>query len=278
MDNLFYSDEAQDILNLFYQSDVMVYVEGPDDVCFWEIIFKKTSTLNVEVQDVGGCHALEEYIDKIRNNKIRAIVACDSDFRGFSGETLNHNNIIYTNGYSIENTFINKASIIRTIKTLGKYSTRDLQRVEYSAWLDDFSQKICTLVKLDILNHINKSGCSVLDVKADRFMKAKPSFRFCEDKITSYFDGLPSSLKEANLEEIDMKLTLSNIMNWLRGHFLFSAIARFISGQLARDGRKTNISTDALYSNLLTSFELLFNQEDSAFNHYYDKINLISIH
>ncbi|EFH8005158.1 DUF4435 domain-containing protein, partial [Escherichia coli] len=78
-ENFSWSNEAENVISLFYDADIMVYVEGEDDIAFWEIIFKKNGRFNVEVQDVGGCEALQPYIEKITSGEINAIVARDSD-------------------------------------------------------------------------------------------------------------------------------------------------------------------------------------------------------
>ncbi len=41
MDEFHYSSEAENILNRFYQAEIMVYVEGDDDICFWETYFQQ---------------------------------------------------------------------------------------------------------------------------------------------------------------------------------------------------------------------------------------------
>ncbi|RLM02058.1 hypothetical protein BIY27_26050 [Gibbsiella quercinecans] len=91
MADLSYSNEAFNVLNLFYQKDYMVYVEGRDDVCFWEMIFNKTSNIKVEIQDVGVCEELIPYIEKIYNGEIEAIVACDMDLKYFDDTKKEHN-------------------------------------------------------------------------------------------------------------------------------------------------------------------------------------------
>ncbi|HCX7732599.1 TPA: hypothetical protein OZ640_004640, partial [Escherichia coli] len=40
-ENFSWSNEAENVISLFYDADIMVYVEGEDDIAFWEIIFKK---------------------------------------------------------------------------------------------------------------------------------------------------------------------------------------------------------------------------------------------
>lgn len=47
MPSLDYSLEALNLLNAFHQVDKVVYVEGQDDVPFWEFLFKKFTNLNI---------------------------------------------------------------------------------------------------------------------------------------------------------------------------------------------------------------------------------------
>ena len=96
MDDFYHSDDADNVTHMFYDADVMVYVEGQDDLPFWDLIFNFFD-YQVEVQDVGGSKELKKYTEKIKNGELNAIVACDSDFEVLKGESA-HKNIIRTYG------------------------------------------------------------------------------------------------------------------------------------------------------------------------------------
>lgn len=273
-----WSDAAENIISLFYDADIMVYVEGQDDIGFWEIVFKKTSDLKVEIQDVGGCEELEPYINRIISGQINAIVARDTDLNFFSANLVSHPNILYTKGYSIENTIIDSKVIIKILKNIGRYNAKEIQSINISGWIEDLQEKISSLVILDIHNHLNQCGLSVVGDSCDRFMKSKSSIELCENKIKLFINNFPPHFVSDGMPLIQSISYPNNtcILDWLRGHFLFSATLRFITNFLSQNQRKAAISNDSFYSNMLTAFELYFNEEHQDFIYYRDKISLVS--
>uniref|UniRef100_UPI000A82428C DUF4435 domain-containing protein n=1 Tax=Vibrio campbellii TaxID=680 RepID=UPI000A82428C len=78
-----YSVDAEDVMSSFYGVDAILYVEGEDDIPFWDAIFSNLSDLSLEIKEVGGCDELEPYITKICNGELTDLVAMDRDFRPF---------------------------------------------------------------------------------------------------------------------------------------------------------------------------------------------------
>ncbi|PWC10085.1 DUF4435 domain-containing protein [Brenneria corticis] len=278
MPDLAYSNEAQNVLNLFYQVDYMVYVEGPDDICFWETIFKKTSNLKIEIQDVGGCEELQPYIDKVYNGEIDAIIACDMDLKKFDKTLKDHNKIIRTRKYSIENSLINEIIILRIIKLLGRYSSKEIKKFNVNKWMLDFYDKTLPLIKLDIINFLFSKGVSVIGDNADRFMESKNSYTLSEDKIQQYIEklGINLSEEEQRLLEEEIAINKDELSFWLRGHFLFSAALRFISYSLRNDKRRVTLSNDAFYASLIQAFDSVFDESNDEYIYYKTKINMIA--
>ncbi|WP_409161139.1 DUF4435 domain-containing protein [Pectobacterium sp. B2J-2] len=278
MADLSYSNEAFNVLNLFYQKDYMVYVEGRDDVCFWEMIFNKTSNIKVEIQDVGGCEELIPYIEKIYNGEIEAIVACDMDLKYFDDTKKEHNRIIRTKKYSIENTMINEEVLLNIIKLLGRYSSKEIKKIDVNQWLEDTYEKATPLVKMDIGNYIFSKGIPIVGDNANRFMQSKNSYMLSSEKIQNHIQKIGIKLSEAEKKELSkiIEKSDSNLSSWLRGHFLFSAALRFVCYTLDDDERKISLSKDAFYSNLMQSFEKNFNESNEEYIYYKNKINLIA--
>ena len=278
MSELPYSQEAENVLNLFYQADYMVYVEGEDDICFWEIVLNQTTDLKFEIQDVGGCEYLPPYIERVLSRESNILVACDSDLVKFGVGYQDVAGVIRTYGYSIENTFITSKTVLRAIKTLGKMSAKDVSKVNYDGWLRDFNQKVKSLICLDIYNFINQKGISIVGDNADRFMVSQKSYEICEEKIASFIQNLPLEFRSLNLEEVEdlIQPNLPSIDLWLRGHFFFSATLRYVSALLKSLGKKVSVSNESLYSNLMNSFETHFTETHEHYNHYKEQVELIS--
>jgi len=279
MDDFYYSPEAENIINLFYQSEVMVYVEGPDDICFWETIFNKVSSLKVEVQDVGGCTEVDKYIERIIKEDLNIIVACDADLKIFKGINPQHTRVIRTPGYAIENSFITQEGVLKAIKTLGKISRKTVSEIDISAWNENFYSSIEHLIKLDIYNYIHDKGIPVIGDSSDRFMKTKDSNELCSEKISAFRNQVTDKMGDFDIEEVNTLIHQlgTDYKRWLRGHFLFSATHRLISTLACRSGKKVSLSHESLYSNLITNFESAFSDTHPDYYHYQSKISEIRL-
>ena len=62
MSDIQYSTDALNVLSDFYGVDTLVYVEGDDDVIFWQAIFEKFASRSVRFESVGGDAALAKRI------------------------------------------------------------------------------------------------------------------------------------------------------------------------------------------------------------------------
>jgi hypothetical protein len=106
-----FSAEALETKSLMLDTDFSVYVEGKDDILFWESLFEKEGITNFHIEEVGGYVFLGPYMNKIVNDNANIIVACDTHLSDFLGFDYQHERIIRTFGYSIENTMYNKIRI-----------------------------------------------------------------------------------------------------------------------------------------------------------------------
>lgn len=279
MSNLLYSDDAENVLDLFYRVNTLVYVEGPDDIPFWEQMFEKFTNIKVEIHDVGGCEALEPYIEKINSGILNAIVACDSDLTFFSEGNVEHRNIIRTFGYSIENTFIYDKSLFKALKTIGKVSADKIPVEVVESWLSGFHLSIKKLVKLDIFNYKEKLGESVMVDNAARFMVSEKSSDICKNKIDAYTNDILPKLSNYDESSIDTEIASRGLeLRYLvRGHFLFSAIARYILCFTKSLGIKTSVSNQSLYPILMLSFFNMFDKHHPEYDHYSNALKNIDI-
>lgn len=279
MDEFHYSSEAENILNRFYQAEIMVYVEGDDDICFWETIFSKTSSYKVEIQEVGGCEELKKFINRLLEEDLQVLVACDSDLTIFKEQQITDARVIKTTGYSIENSYICLDGVYKAIKTLGKIPKKVMDTIDLESWNDDFYNKVEPLIKYDIYNFMNEKGIAVIGDNADRFMKSKKSNVICPEKIANFIVQLNEKFEGVDLSEVENLIEEKeiNIRSWLRGHFLFSAIHRLISTIAVKNGKSISLSYEALYSNLINTFESKFTINHPEFNYYKDKITAIPL-
>jgi hypothetical protein len=269
MPKLEYSIEASNVINRFYGADVMLCVEGDDDVPFWEFLFMKFSNLSVKVRQVGGKPNLEPYIQEIFKGKLNSIVAMDADYSLFEKEIM-HPNILKTYGYSIENTIISVESLKDVIRSIGKIPRGDMSIKECPKWIDDINSKIESLVIFDLENHIKGHGISIVGDNCSRFLKSKSSPKICEKKVSSFIEKLGFDISDEDVERIRNKVLekYNNFTDIVRGHFLFSTALSFVTKTIKKTGSKVSVSKEAMFGALLLAFEKAFDGKHPHYAHY----------
>ena len=98
-----YSSSAINTVNKFHRIENIVYVEGQDDLVFWDKVFSYYKFPSFKIKIAGGKTELTSIIKSILKNEVTIIVAIDSDYTCIFGYRKNHPQILYTYGYSIEN-------------------------------------------------------------------------------------------------------------------------------------------------------------------------------
>ncbi|WP_017299560.1 DUF4435 domain-containing protein [Nodosilinea nodulosa] len=276
MPKLEYSTEASNVINRFYKVDSMVYVEGDDDVAFWEWMFEKLSTISIEIQPVGGKPEVKKYADKIANGELNAIVAMDTDF-SILGRLPEHSNILLTYGYSIENTIISSSSVRIALKNIARLSSKSIPIEVCNQWIEGLHTSTDTLVLYDMVNYLDASGVCVVGDNCSRFLKSKTSVEICDNKILDFIRKLGLILDEERKSVLEEQLRNlgRTLRDFIRGHFLFSAAHCFISNYIKTHKSPVSLSREALYSNLLLSFQQIFDNKHPHYNYYESIINKI---
>jgi len=271
MANLDYSDDAINVLSKFYRVDTLVYVEGQDDIPFWEYLFDKFSSLTVEIKDVGGSPEIGNYIEKITNGDIFAVVACDADF-SYVEEFPIHPNVIRTYGYSIENTLLCEQSIKKVLKTIGRIPNQSIEAADIGKWIEEIYSSTNNIVIHDIANHLLDSGKVVVGDNCSRFTNSRNSHRLCVKKIEDHLAGLRLPLDRALEKRILDALDKNSreVSDVLRGHFFFSAALKYIVKVIAKARKKISLSNDAFFGALILAFEAVFNNDHPHFKYYSD--------
>ena len=278
MPELEYSNDALNVLGKFYAVDTMLFVEGDEDIPFWEYLFETFSSIDVEVQSVGGKPKLIEYTEKIVSGESKVIVAMDNDYSLFDN-IVTHPSILRTFGYSIENTIISVNTIKKSIRSLGKIQNKEINLDEITLWLDDFLEKIKLLFIHDICNFVQKYGTAVAGCNCARFMKSNSSDMISQNKLEEYINNLEFNISDDEIINVGSKLQEHGFKfsDIVRGHFLFSAIHRYIVTYIKRKRSKISISVESMFSTLMLSFEQLFDEDHLHFAHYKESIENVSI-
>ena len=276
MADLEYSIEARNILNVFYGVEGVVFVEGEDDIAFWEFIFEKFGNINIKAEDAGGKEKLKSRIDEVKNGIGRFFVAIDSDFDWLKNEE-SHPQIYSTFGYSIENSMISDESLRRLICRIARVSRHQVNKEKCQEWLSDIETLAQSLVLADAANRDQDKGFAVVPDNCDRFLVSRNSCKLSEQKISTHLNNLGITVPEQFQADILAKMESRGLcwINVLRGHFLISAALRFIKGYVAELRSAVSISREMLFGSLMLAFEASFDQSHSHYNYYESLFNRI---
>lgn len=278
MDDLEYSAEAKNVLSDFHEVDLMFFVEGDDDVPFWEFLLAKLSVIRFRVESVGGKHNLKKYIDEILSNKINGVVGLDLDYSFFEN-VAQHPRIIKTYGYSIENTIISGDVIFDAIRALGRLSKKDIDLGVIEEWFSAFKRSVSALIFLDIESVMRGVGIEVLGSSCHRFLKNKGSHELCEIKIDRHLKSLNLNISVGRRAALSRKIRNFDrvIFDFVRGHFLFSWIMNMVSCYIKKYRDKFHLSIEAFFGSLLLAFEGRFNESHEHYSYYRNSLSALTI-
>lgn len=275
MANLDYSNEALNVIGAFYSAEKMLYVEGDDDVVFWEYMLEKFGRREFKVQSTGGIEELNKYINKIAANEINSSAARDSDFTEISDENHNLPRVARTYGHSIENTIISAAAICKIIRSHGRIPGRLVDEKHCESWLTEFYKTFEDLIIYDAANEIADLGISVLGLNCTRFMKGRASCIPDEAKIIEKIQELNENNELVNAAGAVREAIVRSAReccHFVRGHFLSSAALKYINNAIKNTGSTKNASSDAFFSSAIIAFETVFDDHHPEIDHYRSNI------
>ena len=278
MAELRYSPEAIGSLRVFHRVDAIILVEGHDDELFWECLFDKFSSISTRAHPVGGKPELLKYATLIRTGELDAIAAMDRDYSFIESDDP-HSNVVTTCGYSIENTLAFPAAIVHVITHLGRISVRDVNVADVEDWLRRFSSTVRELIHHDICCQQDGRGEVVASNNCARFMKSQHSPEVSASKIAKHLSTLTVTMspeRRAAIEEKAIEAGLHN-SDIVRGHFLFSAVYRYVVAITKTLDSKVSISTDTLLGSFLMAFKATFEESHPHYEYYASVIASVRI-
>lgn len=274
MHDLFYSNDALNVRGSFFGVDAVIYVEGDDDVLFWQEVFSRVADDSFEIESVGGAVYLDEYIQRISDGQVNAIAARDADFLSFLNGFSSNPKVVYTYGYSIENSLYFSNSLMYLTRLWCK-SPR-ISRDECDSWLYDLADKISPLVHFDVANAISGKGVAALSDNCGRYMEKASSMMVCPVLVSAAVNNIKSQFSEDDIENAIVKVGLDRgvVINCLRGHFLASAVHRFITRRAKDFGKKVSLSTESLYAAAIAIFSTSLDGDHPHRDHYINSASL----
>ncbi|MBY5982770.1 DUF4435 domain-containing protein [Halomonas sp. DP5Y7-2] len=271
MADLEYSVEARNTLSAFYRVERIVYVEGEDDIIFWEFLFEKLAGISVKAEEAGGKGKLESRMDEVRNGEANFFVAIDSDF-DWMNEDCSHPKIYSTFGYSMENSMITEESLQKLICRVAKVSRHQVSTEKCREWLFSIEDAVQSLVLADAANRHQDAGLSVVSDNCDRFLVSKKSSQLSAQKISSHIEGLDIDIPQEFKNRFSFRMNTKGLrlIDVIRGHFLFSAAFRFVKEYVAELKSSASISQEMLFGGLMLAFEASFDENHRHYSYYRD--------
>lgn len=266
-----YSDAALNVRAAFFGASKMLYVEGEDDVIFWEAVLRTFGKSGFKVEAVGGIEELKKKIGKIEARQIDSAAAKDSDFSRLEPTAKAVANVIVTYAHSIENTLITPSSLYELAKIYGRIPDGVISEADFDVWLSDLELSFEDLVFYDAANQINELGVSVLSDNCTRFMLNQQSCAPSAQKISA---AVLQHSQNAALHQgmLDLKVLFagsgSRAVDFMRGHFLASAAMKKVNRLLSGNGASKAVNNDSFTSSLMMGFGNVFNSRHPHYEHY----------
>ncbi|WAI86932.1 hypothetical protein SC65A3_00382 [Psychrobacter sp. SC65A.3] len=276
-DTLDYSPEALDIRNEFFEVDAVIYVEGVDDEKFWPEIFDLFSNKVFKFESVQGKPELLKVFEILKENNSRFLIATDSDYSIFFEESFDHPNVIKTYGHSIENTLIQKDSILQVSK-LSSIKNKTELNSEYKIFASSIDLIVDELLTHEIYCCENNIS-SVIGKRFEKFSKARSGY-VVDNKLVDSFKTSCSLMeeekykKEVNSVVEKLKYTSLDIVN---GHLLISGLLRFIKFNSNGFRSSLNISNDSLLIILLATLKNIFNSKHPHYSYYENEVKKLAL-
>ncbi len=274
MSALEYSDDAVNALDAFLECDHILFVEGDDDVLFWSTVFEKCSKLTVDIRPVGGVNELKPYVEKVKSGELSCLVAQDADYTRYVAGFSHHPRVLYTYGYSIENTLY-KSELISAV--VGYWSKRDINcAIEVSEWLQNLSKVTAPLFYLDFLNFKKELKIDTGAGHCQQFMLSRLSEEIDVVKLNEHIALINNEHGLDYCERDVAEVARIPLVILMRGHFLQSAVLRFVNKKIKAIRRNASVSADALYAHAIHHFQSGFSWKCEEGKYYSRQIAAIS--
>ncbi len=250
-----YSESALRVKAAFYNKKAMVYVEGTDDIIFWEQFFDKSV---YKVEDVGGCGNLKKYILRLDSGEKSFVVAGDSDYSLYMHSFCTSKLFVTTYSHSIENVMYCPHNINHAVQRLARDSRIDSIK-EIMSFYERFISGIYKLLVLDIANNIYHKGIQIFGDSCSRFLSQKSLPEVDEKLVDNFYTSNVGFFDQEEIKEVKAILDKERrpLRLVVKGHFLTEAIRLWINKRVQSvSHRNPQLNKDTLYEALVTCHDI----------------------
>jgi hypothetical protein len=180
--------------------------------------------------------------------------------------------IVYTYGYSIENSIYCTCNLSRIAQRL--YRTDNDIEKEIEIWAKDFIEKAYGLIVLDCLNARYPKGMKIFGDTCHKFLLHEKSAFLSSEKIDLFYNEVVEEWDDIQIDDISERIKRTNKSLWyhIKGHFLTNAVINLLKNEAARMMDLPNISSLSLDSLYALSIDgcYLCPKEKTKCSDYYD--------
>lgn len=252
-----YSNGALESKPKFESKEFICFVEGHDDVIFWEKRFENAGINDVFFEEVGGKEEIEKFILKLGTG-LKAILCLDKDYNFILNRENKDGKVVYTYGHSIENTLYCSNSIKNYILKLGRFPKKISNLILKAIELEyiNFETKVYPLLKYEIANEkislecneqgiVNNNSVSILGNNTCKFLYKNNSIIIAEDKVKTTIDLCIKKIPNEIVIELEKTMSTNklNTREIVRGHFLTNWVINLVK-KIIKDQKNQNVKIE----------------------------------
>jgi len=270
-----WSASAHNVIHEFYNADITVFVEGKDDINFWQHKFEQlTSGIKFHIEAVhgdvsrdGGCKLLAEKMRIIIEENGKFLVASDKDYNVVIDSMPKNPLILKTYGYSIENSLLCPKIINRALcKKLHDFSIDET--VEISTAIYGICESLKCILVYDIANEHFHKGKNVLSENPFQYISDNGNgTKLKVEKINAKTKEIAPFFSDEEILLVTTKLVASplDIRYIVRGHFLLRVIYNVFFSLLKKYGYAHKLSISDFYDAIVDECQIKCKCPDSLF-------------
>lgn len=261
MRELSYSPNALNTLTLFHRTKYIIFVEGDDDVPFWDEVFKLFGLADVHFKVAGGKLEIEKLVQTIINDGTNIVIARDCDYSDILNQQNDHKRILYTYGYSIENSMYCAPSLAKAITIYSRSAEERTSEIE--SWLQSLLASFEELIVYDVANEKFGKGIEVMNGKCVRFLESDKSYLANRKSIKAHIKKIERHFSSHEIDEITelLKRSKKPTFSVIRGHFLTNAIMNFIKNK----ANLNSLSHEMLYGQMIAQLSCCIKENDMTY-------------
>jgi len=233
-----------------FRKGILIYFEGITDFPFYEKITRK---IPCKFKPAGGKEQCLKLARELKTNDYPYIVIMDGDYEILSGNIKSgHKRIIYLRRYAYENYLFELFPLQKVASSLACIDISDELETEYLKVLKKVTDKLKTLVFLDIVNFKDKADNS--------FPSAEELFTRHKNRIDFKSSRIEKLIKECNKQAVgnieesktlfEIFLREKRLVDLMHGKFILGLIKKLICTVVSRRAKNINLDKRSLIANL----------------------------